>query len=89
MLGLGSSISSATNRWLDRKEERAVARAVAGVEAEQLVSEQALLLLARIYRAAPGSSYRAELEGHLDRMLTALSNEEKFEESIPGPDDRP
>ena len=88
MLGLGSSIAAATNRWLDRKEEKAVARAVAGVEAELSVSRRALRLLAMIDVAAPASSYRIELERYLDRMLTALSNEEKFDEPIPEPDDR-
>ena len=53
-----------------------------------LVTHEVVRVLARIYEATPGSSYRVELEGYLDRMLAAFSNGEKFDEPMPDSGDQ-
>lgn len=89
MLGIGKSMADATDRWLERKDNRARAQGKAQGLAEVSVRRKVLRVLDVIDEATPGSSYRIELEDYLDRMLTAFSNGEKFDESMPEPGDLP
>ena len=88
MIGAGHAIHEMTKSWLEKKEERAVVRGIARIKAQAFVTFDVQHLLVGISGATPGSSYRIELELYLDRMLTALSNGEKFDEPMPDPDDQ-